>query len=732
MMEERRLSVLGVCEVRYRGEGVKKLHHDYVMIYKGRENENRHGVAIIMRPELYRRTVETLLVSERIIAVTLKEEGETLSLVQVYAPHQGRPEEEKVAFRDCLQQVIDRVRGERKIVMGDLNAHVGRRRDGEERVMGVHGIGERNAEGECLIDLAMRNNMTIMNTIFEHEDSKKWTWYRWSREEQRYTEKSMIDMMMTNDRRIFEDVRSIPTISMDSDHRLVLGKVRWKGKEKLRKRERNRYCLERLKEEEVRERFNRSVELESEREIEGTVEESWEIFRREVERISDEIIGKKRVGGGRRKRTAWWNDEVKAAVKLKNKKYRNWMKIRTENNRNEYVNARNMAEEIKRRAKNESWIKLGGELREDMNGNRKLIYGMAKAMRGNKEPENFVIRSKEGEPLLEEGEVADRWREYFEELLNVEEEEEYAPMEGGRRGRLGGEERIDENEVRRAISSLKNGKSPGCDGLNNELYKTGEGMVKWLTKIFNKIWRENKIPSEWRKAIICPIYKKGDRRECGNYRGITLLNGASKIYERILEGRLRGCVEEKLGKWQHGFRPGKSTTDLIFYMKMLIEKNIEWGKKMYVAFIDLEKAFDRVSRDRLWSVMRDPIYEIPEKLVRAVVSMYEEPTNMVRGGAGEERWFEVRTGVRQGSVLSPLLFAVYLDSCLKRICVRDGEVHTLVYADDAAIVTSSVECLQEEMNRWNEVLTSMGMKINKGKTEVMMIGRERERKWRYI
>ena len=242
-------------------------------------------------------------------------------------------------------------------------------------------VAERNMDGEHLIDFAVRNDMAIMNTFFEHDENKKWTWYRWSADEQRYTEKSMIDMIMINDKRMFEDVKSIPTVSLDSDHRMVLGKITWKRRIKPRKKIKERYCLERLREEGVMETFDEGITRRYEELADQTsAEESWKTFKAGMDSTAKEVLGKKRVMGGKRKKTAWWNEEVKNAVKIKNRKYRKWMKTRTEGNRMEYINARNHAEEVKRTSKDLTWRKIGVELREDLRGAKKLIYGMAKNM----------------------------------------------------------------------------------------------------------------------------------------------------------------------------------------------------------------------------------------------------------------------------------------------------------------------------------------------------------------
>ena len=78
---------------------------------------------------------------------------------------------------------------------------------------------------------------------------------------------------------------------------------------------------------------------------------------------------------------------------------------------------------------------------------------------------------------------------------------------------------------------------------------------------------------DWQRAVVCPIFKKGERTDCANYRGISLLSHIGKVYERVIENRLRGSVEDVLGGWQHGFRPSRSTMDLVFALRMIMEKS---------------------------------------------------------------------------------------------------------------------------------------------------------------
>ncbi|KMQ83699.1 endonuclease-reverse transcriptase [Lasius niger] len=110
------------------------------------------------------------------------------------------------------------------------------------------------------------------------------------------------------------------------------------------------------------------------------------------------------------------------------------------------------------------------------------------------------------------------------------------------------------------------------------------------------------MPSEWNLSMITPIYKKGDKKECKNYRGISVLNSAYKILSFILCERLKPYLDDNIGDYQCGFRPGKSTTDQIFTLRMILEKTREYQVDTHHLFIDFKQAYDSIIRDELWLV----------------------------------------------------------------------------------------------------------------------------------
>ncbi len=165
---------------------------------------------------------------------------------------------------------------------------------------------------------------------------------------------------------------------------------------------------------------------------------------------------------------------------------------------------------------------------------------------------------------------------------------------------------IERAEVEKAIAKIKCGKAAGIDGITPEMVKHGgDAVVEWMSVICDLAWRQGEIPDEWKNAVIVPLYKgKGNKDECTNYRGISLLSVPGKLYGRILTERLMQVTEIKVSDEQGGFRKGKSCVDQIFAIKMLIEAYLGMHRKLYAAFMDLEKEHDRVDRKTLWNVLK--------------------------------------------------------------------------------------------------------------------------------
>ena len=143
------------------------------------------------------------------------------------------------------------------------------------------------------------------------------------------------------------------------------------------------------------------------------------------------------------------------------------------------------------------------------------------------------------------------------------------------------------------MSTQANGKTAGCDNIPIELIKEGgEEAVKVITRLCNMIWQEKAWPQDWKRSIFIPLFKKGDKKDCGNYRTISLISHTSKIMLKILQKRLEGFLNKELPDEQAGFKRGRGTRDHIVNLRRIMERQREFGGMVYMCFIDYRKAFD--------------------------------------------------------------------------------------------------------------------------------------------
>ena len=219
-----------------------------------------------------------------------------------------------------------------------------------------------------------------------------------------------------------------------------------------------------------------------------------------------------------------------------------------------------------------------------------------------------------------------------------------------------------------------------------------------------------------------PIWKKkGSKKDCSTYRGISLLSHVGKMYAKILEQRTRAKTEHLLSDAQFGFRKGRGCTDAIFALRQLCEKSIEYNQDLHLVFVDQEKAFDRVNRDKLWKVLEQ--YGVKGQLLDNIRAIYANSKSAVRTTSGTSNWFPVTSGVMQGCNLSPLLFVIYMDQITKEANPDPEALNELMFANDQAMINSDKTKLQEHTEHLNESCQAYDMKISVNKTEVMSVSR---------
>ena len=212
---------------------------------------------------------------------------------------------------------------------------------------------------------------------------------------------------------------------------------------------------------------------------------------------------------------------------------------------------------------------------------------------------------------------------------------------------------------------MKNNKVAEFDEITAELMKAGgQTIVSTLTTLLNTCWTSKMVPDEWSKGIIVKLPKKRNLTDCNNWRGICLLSIPGKILSTILLKRLRSAVDVTLKEEQTGFRAGRSCTEQIFTLRNIIDQCIEFQKPIVINFIDFKKAFDSVHRESLWKIAK--IYGIPEQFIDIFNAIYLNFRSCIKTGTGISIFFLIKTGVRQGCILSTLLFLLVIDFSMSK------------------------------------------------------------------
>ncbi|KAK3523982.1 hypothetical protein QTP70_017489, partial [Hemibagrus guttatus] len=714
VMERRKVDILCVQETRWKGSKARSIGAGFKLFYYGVDSK-RNGVGVVLKEEFVRNVLEVKRVSDRVMSLKLEIEGVMLNVVSGYAPQVGCELEEKERLWSELDEVMESIpTGERVVIGADFNGHVGEGNTGDEEVMGKFGVKERNLEGQMVVDFAKRMDMGVVNTYFQKREEHRVTYKSGGRSTQ-------VDYILCRRGNLKEisDCKVVVGENVARQHRMVVCRMTLmvckKKRSKIEIEKKTKWW--KLKKEECCEEFRQKLRQALGGQV--VLPDDWETTAEVIRETGRKVLG---VSSGRRKEdkeTWWWNEEVQDSIQRKRLAKKKWDMDRTEENRQEYKELQRRVKREVSKAKQKAYDELYTRL--DTREGEKDLYRLARQRdRDGKDVQQVrVIKDRDGRVLTSEESVQRRWKEYFEVLMNEENEREKR-VEGVNSV----EQKVDKirkDEVRKALKRMKSGKAVGPDDIPVEVWKClGEAAVEFLASLFNRVLESERMPEEWRRSVLVPIFKnKGDVQSCSNYRGIKLMSHTMKVWERVVEARLRKVVE--ICEQQYGFMPRKSTTDAIFALRILMEKYRDGQRELHCVFVDLEKAYDRVPREELWYCMRKS--GVAEKYVRVVQDMYERSRTVVRCAVGQTQEFNVEVGLHQGSALSPFLFAIVMDQLSEE--VRQESPWTMMFADDIVICSESREQVEENLERWRFALERRGMKVSRSKTEYMCVN-ERE------
>jgi exonuclease III len=277
--------------------------------------------------------------------------------------------------------------------------------------------------------------------------------------------------------------------------------------------------------------------------------------------------------------------------------------------------------------------------------------------------------------------------------------------------------------------SMKLHKAAGIDGIEVEHLLHAHPIVcLLLCRLFNAMLQCGHVPRGFHYGIIIPVVKDpcGDISNANNYRGITLSPTISKLFEM--------CIMNKFGHLlvasdlQFGFRKFLGCSNAIFTVQSVVDYFVKHGSTVNVCTLDMSKAFDKVNHNGLYIKLMK--HRVPPALLHVLIDWYSKSCAFVRWNGALSSCFELLCGVRQGGVLSPVLFTLYVDDIIVKLrsarlgcSIHNVYVGCVMYADDLVLIASSISTMQSMVNICAGEMAYLDMRFNVAKSSVMRIGK---------
>ncbi|KAL1447418.1 hypothetical protein WDU94_003530 [Cyamophila willieti] len=704
-LEKINWDIIGLCEVRRKGEERLELNSGHIFYYRGTEKGGHNGVGFIVNRKYKNNILEFDSSSDRVARVVIQiSKRYTFQITQIYAPTTSYTDEEIEDFYEEVSEMHQKGNSYVKVIMGDFNAGIGCKKDASETAVGNFGFGDRNDRGDRLVEFAEQEQLCILNSHFKKKPHRKWTWCHPT------GYKSEKDYILTNRRHLFEDCTVLNRFNTGSDHRLVRAKIKFDKKierTKLIRRKNVNINIDKLREK--KDEFQEKIEcvISSRPNCDQDINTMNIDMSKMVKEVALEVAGRKE-----KKCNKKVTEETR---KLMDKRRTMRLEINDVNNNIEY---RDLCKTIRKRLRDDIRKYNTDIVQKAIEDNTSLKQANKKLIIGKNEI--FTLKKENGESTKNPNEIIKIVETFYNNLYGDSTKEQMIVINN----QDSDVPSITTDEVWKVMRKMKNGKSPGEDGVSIDILKeAGNEFYNLMANLFNKCILMCDIPDDWKNALMILIHKKGDKKDIGNYRPISLLSVMYKIFTGILANRIEDVLERSQSKEQAGFRRNFSTLDHIQTVRELIERHIEFEMPLCLAFVDFEKAFDSVKTSAVIKSLEEG----------GVESTYINVLNTIYNSASatieihnQTAKINLEKGVRQGDTISPKLFIAVLEMVFKKlnwenkgILINNEYLNHLRFADDIVVMSNNTKELESMLKDLTDTCLEIGLKMNLSKTKIM-------------
>ncbi len=708
----------------------------YKWIAKNRKTRNGGGVGILVSNAIANYSTEMNQLEEKQETesawIKIEARPKAIAIGVFYGPQEKEPIEQVQNIYNNLETQIKQAQAEAETILGgDFNAKLEIKANNLEQKI------SRN--GKMLQQLINNTNLTPLNT-----EGQNGLWTRVNRNNPE--ERSVIDYILTT-----------PNIKKQVKDTYVdeKGDLRLKGKKetdhntiitelKINTPRKKEFTTRwNTKNKEGWDKFNKEMnEMATTKEYDP----SYTKMEKTITQILKRTIGQKKIRTDKPKKPKSENiTKAKNEMKQKKKDFEEACKNGTEEEKIRTkeiykISRGTHRKTIEEHEKTQAELRLQDILKEakiDPN----VIWKTRKRTKCNNELEYDII-TEAGETLIEaeitKEYIADQYEALYQARPGTKEYEQWTEHitetvkkvgeNHEKTGKTQGSEPITLKEVNKAIKKLKRNKSLGPDQIPNEIFiEANENTRKVYVDIMNNIHQNENIPPSWREGHIKRLYKgKGKKGLCSNERGITLASNFGKVYERIINERIKHIV--KITDAQAGGIEGNATADHLITLKQLIADIRERKKTAYIIFLDVQKAYDKAWLDAILYVLNKNGVE--GKNFQMVREMNSNLTAKIQTKFGLTREIKIKDSIRQGGVLSVIEYATLIDEISKELHQRnlgmpiskEEKLGCLLWMDDVALIHEDRETLKQMMECTNDVAKRYHIEFGAAKCKIIRIG----------